>query len=180
MPVLRQHPLDTRSIAQKNQKRVNTQLTCLNPQSRPHGRPCRRSEGQSTCPELPRCLWPALPLSSEVIQYLQVCRRRVERLALPCSNEDAPAEEQGACPRPRIERHPYGSNCSPLPCPGSKGAGVILTRRTGRRHPARLLGASNKGSSEVSGPSRRTVIPCFIKVKPSTTLVCPVLSQVTR
>lgn len=42
--------------------------------------PCRSIRGHSTCPELPRCLRPTLPLSNKAIQYLQACRRRVECL----------------------------------------------------------------------------------------------------
>jgi hypothetical protein len=53
--------------------------------------------------------------------------------ALRCSKEEALAEGQGARRRPRIERHRYGSNCSRLPCPGRKGAGVMFARRTALR-----------------------------------------------
>ena len=40
--------------------------------------------------------------------------------------------------------------------------------------------ASNSSNSEVRVPSRGTVIPCFIRVNPSISQVCPEVSQVTR
>jgi hypothetical protein len=61
---------------QREHGRVYAGQTLLNPQSRPHELPGRRTQGRSTCPELPRCLRPALPSPNEVTQYLQVCRKR--------------------------------------------------------------------------------------------------------